>query len=355
MDKNQAYIILSDLIYKGFLVTELELAGIPFIFKTINEKEYGLIKLHSGAPNKSNYTEKFNLNFLSYSTLAIDAYNILLKRDEKIRELYSFFSNMPYLLYNRIMTELTELRQLSYEAVGFLEGFSYTEQSRRRWQVMNSTLPNNETVTGIPGTGRIGLNTFQESWSLINQMLDKEERYSHDFSLAVLISSASNPKGAKAVRARHDASLQRTEERRKKLAQVGALKKTQWSPQGWAAPVDTADDLVEELKRQMTGMKDRHDLFIEDHIRDIQEEAKEQELQAQKRLEELRKKREEEGVSAMAITGEQRILTPEETRNLMSRNKSNNLMIVQSDEKATEKDNERYLSKMGDKIITGKH
>jgi hypothetical protein len=39
-----------------------------------------------------------------------------------------------------------------------------------------------------------------------------------------------------------------------------------WSTQGWSLPVDTADDLVDELERQMRGYKDRHDNLIDAYL-----------------------------------------------------------------------------------------
>ena len=36
--------------------------------------------------------------------------------------------------------------------------------------------------------------------------------------------------------------------------------------EGWSAPVDTVEDLVAELNRQMSGYKDKHDRYIENCI-----------------------------------------------------------------------------------------
>lgn len=355
MEKKEAYQTLSDLIYKGFLATSIKMAGEFFVFKTINEKEYDLIKLYTGHPDDDSYVNRFNLNFMIFSLLSINGVNILDKRDREFESIYNLFCNMPNILRNRILTELNLLRTTSYESMQFLEGFSYTEQSRRKWRIIGDKFPNCEEITGIPGTNKIGLNICQESWMIVNRMLDDEEKYNHDFSLAILIASASNPKGARGIRARHDATIQRTSDRRKRIAREGSIKKTQWTPTGWAAPVDTAEELVEELMRQMQGKKDRHDLFIEDHLRKIREEAEKQAVQAEERIKELRKKREKEGLGT-ALTGTHRILTPEETRELMSRSKkkSNNLMIVPSDEVANEEQEKRYFSKIGSKVLTAR-
>ena len=352
MEKKEAYQALSDLIYKGFLTVSLKMVGKLFVFKTVNEKEYDLIKIYTGSPDEESYTNRFNLNFLIFSLLSIDGRCILNKRDDEYMAIYSLFSGMPNKLRSTILIELNAIREKYYDSMQYLEGFSYTGQSRRRWRIVGDKFPNSEELTGIPGTTIMGLNTCQESWMLLNKMLDEEERYNQYFSLAVLVASASNPKGARGIRARHDSSLQKTDERRKKLSRKGTVKKTQWTPKGWAAPVDTAEELVEELHRQMAGKKDRHDLFVEDHMRRIREEADKQARQAEEKLQEIRKMREEEGIGT-TLTGTHRILSAKETEELMSKSR-NNLVIVESEEVASKEEEKRYFNKIGSKVLTAR-
>jgi len=350
MEKKEAYHILSDVIYKGFLTLSLDMIGRVFVFKTVNEKEYDLIKIYAGDPGHETHINRFNLNFLIFSLLSIDGFCVLDKRNDKYRTIYKLISGMPNKLRAKILDELNGIRKIYYEAMQFIEGFSYTDQSRRRWRLIGEKLPNCEEFTGIPGTSNMGLNVCQENWMLLNRMLDDEERNNRYFSLAVLVASASNPKGARGIRARHDASLQKTEERRKKIAKKGTLKKTQWTPKGWAAPVDTAEELVEELMRQMQGKKDKHDLFIDEHMRKIKEEAEKQEQQAEEKLRKIRKKREEEGIGT-TLTGTHRVLTQEESKELMSKESRNNLVIVQSEEVADKDQEKRYFKKIGSKVL----
>lgn len=352
MKKREAYQNLSDLIYKGFLAINVHIADDLFVFKTINEKEYDLIKIYSGNPNEESYSNRFNIVFIVFSLLSINGFYVLDKRDSLFEEILDFFSEMPSPLRNKIITELNKLRKESYISMSFLEGFSYTGTSRRRWRVIGNKYPNREELTGFPGSSNIGLNMCQENWVSLNKMLDEEEKYNHEFSLAVLIASASNPKGARGIRARHDASVQKINDRRKKLAQLGTVEKTTWTSEGWAAPVDTAEELVEELMRQIEGKKDRHDLFIEEHMKKIREEAEKQAKENEEKIEELRKKREEEGIGT-AVTGSHRVLSPEESKKLESK-KSNNLMIVGSEDMASEEEEKRYFNKIGSKVLTAR-
>jgi len=349
MIRKEAYQKLSDMIYKGFLAMTFKLSDKYFVFKTVNEKEYDLIKLYSGNKDK-NYVARFNMYFLIFSLFLIDGENVLKNRDEKIKELYKFFNDLPILLYTRISEELTELRKNAEEAVDFLEGFSYTSSSRRVWQLTKGNLPNSESLTGISGTRHIGLNVYQENWILINRMLDEEEKYNNDFSLAILVASASNPKGAKGISSKHDAYKKTNAERREELAKKGHSQEPKWKPTGWAVPVETAEELVDELMRQMSGKKDKHDLFVEEHMRKLREKAEGQVREAEQKLEKIREKRKEEGGPSIMST--QRVLSEEESKELMSK-KSNNLLLLPG-KKAQKEEQVRFLKKVGSKILTAR-
>ncbi len=348
MTKNEAYKLLADLVFKGFLTVRMEIAGKSFVFKTINEREYDLIKLYSGFSDGPPHTLRFNLNYLVASLLTIDDENILKRKDYDFREYYKFFSELPHILYVRVLEELLQLRGLAIEVTEYLEGFSYTSQSRSKWSFMKDA-PYSQAFTGIPGTDRLGINVYQENWVLINKMLDKEEQYNKDFSLALLIASAQNPKGARSVRGKHDSAVERSDERRKKLAKVGSLKQQSWTPKGWAQPVDTAEELVAELQRQMDGRKDKHDVFIDDYMKKLREQAEEQSRKAEERIKAARERREAEG-DIPAITGSQRVLTPEEMAEIKLEN-HNNLSIVESEEVASDGEKDRFLSKIGSKVL----
>jgi hypothetical protein len=350
MIRDEGYQALSDLIYKGFLLTGLKVAGKSFVFKTINEREYKLIKLYSGFEDDKSYASRFNMNYLIYSLFLAEGENILIKREEEYRKISAFFYNMPNILCSNILTELMTLRDTALEAVEYIEGFSYTSRSRRVWRQCNNNYPNNEAFTGIPGTNKMGLNVYQENWMLINKMLDEEERYNKDFSMSLFVASAYNPKGVRSVRSKFESNQQLAEKRRKRIARLGSIKKQEWSPEKWSAPVDTAEELVAELMRQMSGKKDRHDRFIEKHMDKIRQRAEEKTRKVEERLEEIRKRRPED---IIPIAVSQRPLTPEEAEKLESR-KINNLVIVNDQREAKEKEEERVYKKIGSKVLTGR-
>lgn len=344
----EAYTALSDLIFKGFLTAELNIDGRSFIFKTINEKEFDLIKLYSGSPGERDYQIRFNAYFLIYSLLIADNQNILLERERNVKELYEYFLNIPDKLFSKIIGDLNGLRLTAYEVTRYIEGFSYTDFSRNYWRIVRGGVPSSTEYTGICGTANLGLNIHQESWMLLNRYLDEEETFNREFSFAVMISSASNPKGARPIRNRHDSTIKNAEDRRKKLAREGYIDTKKWSPDGWAASVDTAEELVAELERQMTGVKDKHDLFMEDYMKKMREQAEKKTREAEERIKQAREGRED-----AFIEGSQRALTPEEAKALFAKKKPLALETVQ-DEEVSPEDKDKFYKKIGARILTGK-
>ena len=66
MFRDEAYHNLSDLIYKGFLCLCVSFKDQFLVFKTVNEKEFTLIKLYSGSEMSPDNTLRFNINYLVF-------------------------------------------------------------------------------------------------------------------------------------------------------------------------------------------------------------------------------------------------------------------------------------------------
>jgi hypothetical protein len=343
MQRDDAYQNLSDLIKKGFLTLSLSINDKLLIFKTVNDKEFQNARLLAGKD-----VSLFNLYFLVLSTLAVDGNFVLESREKCTHELFDFYYDLPDKVCVSILKELGSLRETSFEVFKFLEGFCYTGRSRTLWRVYNNNPPNLDELTGIPGTGKMGLNVHQESWINVNRALDDEDVYNQQFNFALLIASSNNPKGARQIRGKYDSNMKIQEDRRVKLAEEGYIDVERiWRPDGWALPTDTAEELVAELERQMTGKKDKHDLFIENHLKRLRNEAARRTKEAEDRIKAFRK----EGMPD--FDGFQRALTPEEMKEMMTsqKNPSGIVSVLEND---SSKQGDKFLSKIGSKIITGK-
>ena len=321
-----------------------------FVFKTITDREFNLVRACSGSEDTKGYLERFNMYFLAHSVFAVDGVNILANRTHNLPDLSHFFSGIPGHIFKYIMAELNKMREESYEVLRYMEGFCYTSESRRTWKSFMGIPPNTESVTGIPGTSLIGMNVHQDHWMYINRTLDEEEKYDREFSLSLFVASASNPKGAKQTRSQHDSHVKSMEDHRKKLAEVGYIDTKNWSDSGWASSVDTAEELVAELDRQMKGMKDRHDRFIENHLKKIKDEAEKRTKEAEDRIKASRALMSGEP----DLTVSQRALTAEETARMVYGRQRPVRTTVRSEEIVNGEDSDRIVRKMGSRILTAR-
>jgi hypothetical protein len=350
MDKNEGYTILSDLIFKGFLTAEIELDRKLFIFKTINEKELELIKIYAGKSDRLDYITRFNTYFLIFSLFRAEQYNILEKREEMIPELYEYFQSIPEKLFKKILQDLSELINPMYDSLKYLEGFSYTNVSRNTWKSLNGLSPVAVDFTGISGTNKLGINLHQEKWIMINKSLDSEDEYNQKFYLALMIASSSNPKGARQIRGQHESQAMNAEDRRKKLAEDGSIEdvKRKWSAEGWAAPVDTAESLVAELERQIHGVKDKHDIFIEEYMKKLRDQAEKKTREAEERLKKYREEHDN-----VFIEGGQREATFDEVQGILSK-KSPTTVLVHGEMDVKPEDKDKFFKKIGSRVLTNR-
>lgn len=348
MDKEKAYSTLSELIFKGFIVADLNIGGESLIVKTINNRELDTIRILSGNPGSPGYTVRFNAYYLAFSVVSIEGENFLINRDGKVKDLYQKFLKLTVSLFRNIIRKTNNIRAEALMAAKYLEGFCYTKKSRRLWQINGGIVPNKHFLTGFLGTSELGMNVFQENWVLINRVLDSEDDYNNKFSMALLIASASNPKGTRKIRNQHQGHIRNVEERRSKLATQGFIDEKKWSSEGWAAPVDTTEELVAELNRQMSGVKDKHDVFIDNYMQKLKDDADRRTKEAENRI-----KRAREGLEDIYITSTQRALTPEEMSNLI-KNRNKSIISTSSETQASENDKQRFLNKVSGRVLTAR-
>ena len=330
---------------------DVTLSGNSFIFKTINEKEASLAKLYAGKDTRKSFEVRYDAYFLALSIFLQGNNNVIVDREKNLPILYDLLIELPATLRKKLVIEMNNLRVMSYDCLKFLEGFIYTKYSKRMWNILRGHFPNEVGFTGIKGTVSMGLNAHQESWVYMNGLIDREEENDKDFSNALFIASATNPKGSKKVRADFNKSMQETSDYRNDLALRGFVEEdSKWSQDGWAIKTDTAEDLVAELNRQMEGKKDRHDLFIDSHLKSIRERAEAKAADVERRLKKVRESR---GDDNWVIRGEQRVLTPEESANLMKDKKVYTQRVI-SDDSASSASKKNFLKKIGSRVLTGK-
>jgi hypothetical protein len=300
MKVERAYNILDNLIQQGFDTVCFDFRNLSIVFKTLSSKELKLIRYHT---TKGDRFSKLVYE-LAYSTFMFKGRNMLIDRVSNIETLVLFYGNLPTLVLDKMESCLRDINENASDALTFIEGYCYTDLSRSYWVSSKSSSILSEEVTGIVGTGSLGMNISQTTWVSINRSMDLEDKQNTDFSNSMFVASASNPDGVK--KARQSANNQRelVDSERNELVKYGSkenrkrilsLLRTN-NKNIWTADISTADSMVEQLNKEMEGFKDKHDLFIEKHEKKQLDDYRARKAEERERTLELRRKIESQEV-----------------------------------------------------------
>lgn len=343
-----AYDNLEKIITQGFLCYGAYFNKHNFVMKTLTDKEAKNIRFYVPRESPDNIFYR-----LAFSTFMLDGINYINRR-ENITEVADFYRRVPSLLAFELLHKIDNMQEEYIKSLKFFEGFCYTDRSRFIWKMLNKSNPIDKDFIGITGVSKLGLNSVQENWIIINQNIDKEEEYEVQFQLSVLVASSFNSKGAKSVTQNYQFHKNEQEQHRKDIAKYGYDKKRvieEKKKNKWTSPLKTKEDLVRELNRQMRGEKDLHDLFIEKWIKEQKRKAEEAKEAVMKKQIMYRKKI--DSISDENVEGSS-MVSNEKMRDILSdkKNKFSNPGISYSiDNFNTIEEKERYLKKISARVI----
>lgn len=263
MEVKESYYILEQVVLYGFYTVRATVAGVPLILKSINEAEYRLI---SDIIRPADVGEDFLVR-LGMCTLMIGDVNCMEDRFSVLGDLSGFYRSLPGPAIARVRDAVRTLNEDYMEAMKSLEGFCYTDRSRYLWKALQGQPVGNRSPW--PGSERAGVGVAYETWVLLNHRMDEEETYTRELNLALLIAGSMNGKASRGISKQHEQHQQEVSELRKEIAKYGYDKKRvdeETKKDRWTASVNTREDLVRQLYREMTGVKDRHDLFMDKWI-----------------------------------------------------------------------------------------
>lgn len=346
MEVKDAYKNLERIVIYGFLSVRISLLGHDLLIKSISDKEFSNINMLCS--NKDQY--KLNLFNLAFSTVSLDGFNVIEDRNNFLYKIFNFYKRSSALFTSKIIEILNELNFCYIDSLNCLEGFCYSDRSRYLWTILDMYKRSN--YVGINGIDTLGINSVQESWIHINKRLDEEDVYTKNLNNSLLIVSATNQKGAKALSKSYEAQRTETEELRKEICKHGYDKKrveeNKKKREEWTAPLQSREDLVRELNRQMSGKKDKHDLFIEEWKNEQIEKAE----RAKKSVEEKQKAfREKIDKLELDLLEPSRAISTEELDKIIKEKEKKKSNKTYMSESADKERKDRVLKKIGAKII----
>jgi len=317
MKKNR-YKDLEDLLFVGFLPYKVKICDFDFVFKSINDLEYRKISLMSGMKNEPAYSYKFHYNFLFHSIYMINGVNLLENRDGYYSEIVSILKDLPHPLLKRIFEELEKLTARVDKCTKLVEPYAYEDESRYYWMSRRKTQLNNYANTGLRGTEALGLNQFQRFWTVLNIRDDEKDSFEEKYSVAKFLASFTDSKSVKKIDASDKARKEEESKKRERIKILGTEEEKQYSYD----PTASREGIIEELERQMKGIKDDHDLAIENHERRLR-------ANMLKQMQEI-KKVQEERQSTDRVMEEARPISREEMMERINKTRKSPKMYMKS-------------------------
>jgi len=294
VDVGKAYTIMEGVIERGFDIAGVSVKGTPFIVKTLTPHELSLVRQHSFG--KSLWDFRFYR--MVYATYMVNGVSVLGERRGYIEDIISLYKELPVESFSTI-EEISLKLQLRYKRYyRLIDGFVLSNRSRVLWRLKGRRSEITDESTGIWGASYVGVSEYADAWAIANSSLDEEEAYEGRLQDAMYIASASNPKGVQKTHQKMESRRKMREEEISILVKYGSLAHKDLiegnsvdSKDTWAASLSTTKDLVDELNRQMTGKKDRHDLFMEDYLGTLRKAMLERKKKEEEELAEIRANR----------------------------------------------------------------
>lgn len=291
----EVYRDVEPLLFRGFLTLSAEINGVHFVFKSLNQHEMDLLRLMQ--PSDRGSPSFWNL-FLAYGVLMVDGVNVLPERDRWIPKIADTFKNFQPTVRNRIVRHISEINRRASNAVTLTECYAMEKYSRYRWYQLQSMDLTSMSVTGVPGTDRLGLNWAQLVWVALNRIEDLNDRQEQEWEHAKFIGSCFAGKGISKVYQQDADRRRKSKEERlarkdKLLRQILLGEKPEDVAKANGAVMLTArtvEELTDQLQRDLRGEKDWHDLVVDAEEQRIKDSVN----QRRQQLEELAVTREQE-------------------------------------------------------------
>lgn len=288
MEAADAYKILIRVVEQGFYAASVTLCKNTILLKTLTPKEELLIRYHSSGGD----LHSFRRYRLAYATAMINGEQVLRDRHHYIQDIVTLYSGLPVSVLEAMEEVALKLQRRYLRACKLAHGFSLSSQARYLWKVRKNLAAVDMSMDVFPD---IGMSHAAEVWSAVNSNLDLEEENDRELSRALLVASSMNPKGVKQLSSSIDTEKKIKRSEKEDLIKYGNMEERDRAlgiihkeKEQWTAPLITAKDMVRELERQMNGVKDKHDLFIEEYRTKLATERAEAEESARKKREELR-------------------------------------------------------------------
>ena len=277
------------LLSRGFLMQPAEINGVLFVFKSLNQHEYEHLGFMGGLRHDRQPTQPFWDMFLAYGVYMVDGCNVLDTRDRSVKAISQTFADFTPAARAKLIRHMSELNRRANVATILTEAYATEQYSRYRWAQIKGLDLMSPTVTGIPGTERLGLNYAQLTWRALNYYEDLRDTMEREWENAKFIGACMAGKGMQKVH-QHD-EKRRATQREQQWARKDIVFKHALLGEPIDAPTTkdgrvviaahTTEELSAQLQASLRGEKDWHDQVVEQYEQQIKDRYAEQERKLQ--------------------------------------------------------------------------
>jgi len=263
--RRDLYEEVENFLFKGFLSETVTIDNIPLSLKTVSANDLNFMK---SLTYPGMLMTEWKMICIAKSIWMWDGYNLL--EDQNV---------FPFLR--------TKLQEMSVQTIDYLysiyivllkkegenqenvEYFSLEGYSRRMWKIYQKYELNSRKITGIMGTENLPLNTIQRLWIMYNQTQDEIEEHTSRWDLVKASMSPHAHKEIKRLNTRDEAKKKEQEKRRQAqldhfyYKKIGVLKEQEFMFKDALTRLKSVDELAQEYKNWVEGVKDNHDLIVQ--------------------------------------------------------------------------------------------
>jgi hypothetical protein len=278
--RRRRYTDIEALIMPGFLTTTLQLGSVNLSLRSLSHQHLALLRERVG-PNATSLDWKL---WMIASSVWMASGEILLEDPNSPPKMKTMLGHFPPSSISDMWRCCLDFVYRTHRASEGVEAYSFEKHSRFLWGSLQGRNLSSPSVTGIAGTGGLGINMIQQLWTSLNRFEDSRINHLRQWSNSKFVASANSPKAVRTIDQKDKLDQERDEKRRQAVMDqfyyrsIGILGRDGIGPDGLrvsSRPM-TDQELQESYRKWVDGEIDWHDKVILTHKETMKRRYEEQ-------------------------------------------------------------------------------
>jgi len=299
--RTEIYGDVRKLLHPGFLAHPVDVNGTRLVLRSFNENDWLFLQYRASDTSPVDWQR-----WTVATSIWMVGGQILFNDEGALQRVYEMCRTLPANILGDLYAILNALMRRVRDAADVVSGYLYEGESRYLWKAEGARL----VEEGRISLGQMGLNAVQKLWVYYNRMEDEGQQETAHWEMVKFTVGPHAPKGIKKINAKDkqiaaDRKRRRQQEMdriyyetkgmipKRKLVASDKKKYGDWNVQ----LAETPEELKDEMRRWVAGIKDPHDNVI-DYVKAKIKTEKESEIsRAKAQREALSRAVHEEGIT----------------------------------------------------------